>query len=347
MTADDTVTFALLGAGVAAEFNRRAIEANAKQGARLEAVVHYDPDRFEAISRSLGAPCISEEAMLEREDIDAVCICTPSGQHAGQAVRAARAGKHVLVEKPMALTLEDADRMIAACEQAGVQLGVIFQRRAEPLYRRIHEAIAAGDLGDLTLGVVTVPYARDQDYYDSADWRGTWTQDGGGAVMNQGIHLVDLLVWYLGDPAEVCSQGATLHRDIEVEDALAASLRFENGALATFAATTTAAPGFPHRLEIYGTQGGIQVEGENVVRWERAATESTFPESPLPGQAEGAGSGGDPKGIGLTGHVGIVRDFLSAVREGRTPLVDGGEGRRSLVAVLAMYQRAGLLEPSL
>ena len=347
MEATNTLTFALLGAGVAAEFNRRAIEVNAERGARLGAVVHYDPDRFGAVSQAFGVPCISEEEMLEREDIDAVCICTPSGQHAGQAVRAARAGKHVLVEKPMALTLEDADRMIEACEQAGVQLGVVFQRRAEPLFRRIHEAISAGDLGDLTLGVVTVPYVRDQDYYDSAEWRGTWAQDGGGAVMNQGIHLVDLLVWYLGEPAKVCSQGATLHRNIEVEDALAASLRFKSGALATFAATTTAAPGFPHRLEIYGTQGGIQVEGENVVRWEQPGSGETFPELPLPGQAEGAGSGGDPKGIELTGHVGIVRDFLSAVREARAPLVDGSEGRRSLEAVLAMYQRAGLLEPSL
>ena len=347
MAASDTFTFALLGGGVAAEFNRRAIEANAEQGARLGAVVHYDPDRFGDISRAFGVPCISEETMLEREDIDAVCICTPSGQHADQAVRAARAGKHVLVEKPMALTLEDADRMIEACEQAGVQLGVVFQRRAEPLFRKVSEAIGAGDLGDLTLGVVTVPYVRDQDYYDSAGWRGTWAQDGGGAVMNQGIHLVDLLVWYFGDPAEVCSQGATLHRDIEVEDALAASLRFESGALATFAATTTAAPGFPHRLEIYGTRGGIQVEGENVVRWERADPESASIEPPALSEAEGAGSGGDPKGIELTGHVGIVRDFLSAVREGRAPLIDGGEGRRSLSAVLAMYQRAGFLESAL
>lgn len=339
------MNFAILGSGVAADFHQQAITASAEEGARLAAVVHYDPERFDDISDRFGVPCIGEEEMLDRSDVDAVVLTTPSGQHAEQAIRAARAGKHVLVEKPMALRLTDADRMIEACEQAGVRLGVVFQRRAEPLFRRIKDAIDAGDLGELTTGVVTVPYFRPQRYYDSGDWRGTWQMDGGGAVMNQGIHLVDLLVWYMGDPVEVRSMADTLQRDVEVEDALAAALRFENGSLATVTATTTASPGFPHRIEIFGTRGGIQVEGESVRRWElddRSASE--VPPYDRSDGGGGAGSGGDPRGIELEGHIGIVTDFIRAIRDHRVPLVDGREGRRSLAVVRALYQEAGLIE---
>lgn len=340
------MNIAILGSGVAADFHSQAIQASEEEGGRLAAVVHYAPERFDDISDRFGVPCIGEEEMLDRSDIDAVVLTTPSGQHAEQAIRAARAGKHVLVEKPMALRVADADRMIDACEQAGVRLGVVFQRRAEPLFGRIKDAIEAGDLGELTTGIVTVPYFRSQDYYDSGDWRGTWHLDGGGAVMNQGIHLVDLLVWYMGDPAEIRSMADTLQRDVEVEDALAAALRFESGALATITATTTASPGFPHRIEIFGTRGGIQVEGETVRRWQ---LEDPSASEVVPfgvSEGGGAGSGGDPRGIELEGHIGIVKDFIRAVQEERPPLIDGREGRRSLAVVRALYQEAGLVADS-
>jgi UDP-N-acetyl-2-amino-2-deoxyglucuronate dehydrogenase len=343
MTTDQTIGFAILGTGMVADYHRKAVEANGDLGVRLVAVGHYNPDRFAEISARFGVPCVSQEEMLADPAVDVVCICTPSGQHAEQAIAAARAGKHVLVEKPMALSLADADAMIAACEWAGVQLGVALQRRVTPPFQRIHRAIEAGDLGELTLGVVTIPYHRPQAYFDQADWRGTWALDGGGVLMNQGIHLVDLLVWYMGDPAEVQARAGTLHRDIEVEDTLAATLRFGSGALATITATTTAAPGFPHRVEIYGTGGGIQVEGESVRRWDLADPAGASVE-PVPiGRAASAGAGGDPRGIAATGHIAIVRDFVEALRTGRAPRIDGREGRRSLAAVLAIYQAAGLL----
>jgi len=343
MPTSGTIGFAILGTGMVADYHRQAIAANVELGARLVAVGHYDPTRFSEIGAKFGVPCVSQKELLADPAVDVVCICTPSGQHAAQAIAAAGAGKHVLVEKPMALSLADADDMIAACDRAGVKLGVVLQRRAEPLFQRIHDAIQAGDLGDLTLGLVTLPYYRPQAYYDQANWRGTWAGDGGGVLMNQGIHLVDLLIWYMGDPLAVQARAGTLHRGIEVEDTLAATLRFANGALATIAATTTAAPGFPHRIEIYGTRGGIQVEGESAGRW-RLAAPSGAAIAPLEaGVAADAGAGGDPRGIAPTGHIAIFWDFIHALREDRPPQVDGAEGRRSLAAVLAVYQSAGLL----
>lgn len=336
------INFAILGTGMVAAYHRQAIAAGTDLGARCAAVCHYKPARFDEIERAFGVPCRRLEDVLADDAIDVVCICTPSGQHAEQAVAIAQAGKHVLVEKPMALTLADADRMIAACDEAGVKLGVVYQRRAEPLFQQIAAAVQAGDLGETTLGSVLMPYVRPQQYYDSAAWRGTWALDGGGVLMNQGIHLVDLLVWYMGDPVAVQAHAATLHRDIEVEDTLAATLRFANGAQATITATTTAAPGFAHRLDLYGTQGGIQVEGETVHRWTLAEGVSAHVDPVTKTPAEGAGSGGDPRGIAPTGHIGILRNFIKAIRGEEPLLVDGAEGRRSLAAVLAIYEAAGL-----
>ena len=344
MSTFETVGFAILGAGMVADYHRQAIAANADRGARLVALGHYNPARFAEISAEFGVPCVGQEDLLADAAVDVVCICTPSGQHAAQAIAAARAGKHVLVEKPMALSLADADAMVAACDRAGVKLGVVLQRRAEPLFQRIHRAIEAGDLGELTLGVVTMPYHRSQAYYEQADWRGTWALDGGGVLMNQGIHLVDLLVWTMGDPVHVQAHADTLHRDIEVEDTLAATLRFANGALATVTATTTTAPGFPHRIEIYGTGGCIQVEGESVGRWELAdpAKATIEIEPPQTAATAAAGAGRAPRGIAPTGHIALVQDFIQALRADRAPRIDGAEGRRSLAAVLAIYEAAGL-----
>lgn len=338
----DTVGFAILGPGIVADLHQRAIEANADVGARLVAVGYHNAARFAEIEGRFGAPCLSEADLLAHPGVDVICICTPSHQHAAQTIAAARTGKHVLVEKPMAIALADADAMIAACQQAGVKLAVTVQRRAEPLFQRVARAIRAGDLGTLTHAVVTVPYTRNDAYFAQADWRGTWAGDGGGVLMNQGIHLIDLLVWYMGDPVSIQAQAATLSRPIEVEDTLVATLRFANGALATVAATTTAEPGFPHRIEIYGTGGGIQIEGEAVVRWSLLDPASAKVEPPQMGAPAATGAGSDPRGIAATGHAAMFRDFIAAVREDRAPLVDGAEGRRSLAAVLAIYRAAGL-----
>ncbi|MCP4691811.1 MAG: Gfo/Idh/MocA family oxidoreductase [Desulfobacterales bacterium] len=343
MTNHETIDFGIVGTGMVADYYLEAVRANAENGAGLAAVSTRDPEKFGAASEKFGVPCISNEALMDHPGVDVVCICTPSGYHAEQAMAAARAGKHAIVEKPMALTLADADAMIEAFSRADLMLGVSLQRRAEPLFRVVHDAIKAGDLGELTSGVVTIPYRRDQAYYNLADWRGTWSLDGGGVLMNQGIHLVDVLIWCMGDPVEIQARAATLHQRIEVEDSLAATLRFENGSMATIMATTLARPGFPHRVEIYGTNGGIQIEGEAVAKWSLADPGKASIEPPETGCPVDAGAGSDPRGVKATGHINLIENFMDAIR-GKAPLlIDGREGRRSLAAVLGVYKAAGLI----
>jgi predicted dehydrogenase len=340
------IGFGIVGTGMVARYHARAIAET--PGARLVATCRADASRAAEASAELAVPCEpSFEALLDRSDVDAVCLCTPSGLHAEQTLLAARAGKHVLVEKPMALTLPDADAMIAACHEAGVHLGVAFQRRTDPACRELYEAIQAGELGQLVLGTASVPYFRPKSYYESAPWRGTWLLDGGGALMNQGIHLVDLLVWLMGGEAEVAgASGGTATHSIEVEDCVVAALRFRgglsDGARGTLSATTAAAPGFPHRVEIYGTRGGAQIEGDGLVRWEGGEPRIR------PGALDpaSAGSGASPTGLSNVGHTLLLQDFVAAVHEGREPLISGAEGRRSLALVLAVYEAAGLGAPA-
>jgi predicted dehydrogenase len=221
---------------------------------------------------------------------------------------------------------------------------VVFPSRTKPVFQRIHRAIQSGELGELTLGLVNLPYYRSQAYYEQAAWRGTWALDGGGVLMNQGIHQVDLLAWYMGDPVSVQAHALTLQRQVEVEDTLCASLRFAGGALAAINATVTAAPGFPPRMEIYGTRAGVQIEGETVMRWwsEDAPREQDVMAAP----PSTAGAGANPRGISTAGHIALVSDFILALQENRPPLVDGAEGRRSLGIVISIYQAAGRIAGS-
>lgn len=338
------MNFSILGTGMVAVYHKTAIEANAHLGARLHSVSHYNTLRFSAISDSFGVPCHSFEEILEDDAVDVVCICTPSGQHAEQAIACARAGKHIIVEKPIALSLNDADAMIAAAAEHNVQLTVAFQRRTEPVFNKIKQALAGGDLGELTMASVVLPYFRGQEYYDQAAWRGTWALDGGGVLMNQGIHIIDLLVWFMGDPIQIEALAGTLQRDIEVEDVVAATLRFQNGALATVSATTTVGDGAPHRIEIYGTNGSIQVEGEDVIRWhlKDPALQTVAP--PTLAKEADLSSSSDPRGISAVGHTAIVRELITSINEARTPSIDGHEGRRSLAVVNGIYRAAGLIE---
>ena len=327
-----------------AAYHKAAIEANSDIEASVASISHYDPSMYDALGKQFGLPCTSYQEALKDPEIDAICICTPSGQHAHQAIAAAEAGKHIFVEKPMALTEEDCDRMIEAASDNGVCLAVSLQRRAEPVFRKVRAAIEAGDLGQLTLGVVTMPYYRDMAYYNQAAWRGTWELDGGGVLMNQGIHIIDLLIWFMGDPSSIEAYAKTLLRDIEVEDIASAHLTFTGGATATIAATTTAANGYPHRIELYGTNGAIQMEGEEVIRWNIVDTSRLTIEPPAAVEKADTGAAADPRGITADAHAFLVRDFIQAIRDGSKPAIDGTEGKRSLSVVNGIYRAAGILK---
>ncbi len=333
--------FGILGTGMIADFHRQAIHAT--PGAELRGVAHHNPERHGELTARFGVPAVTEAALLNDPAVDVITICTPSGQHAEQAIRAARAGKHVLVEKPMALSEADADAMVKACADAGVLLGVCLQRRTEPLFRSIRDAVMAGDLGDITLASLVMPYYRSEAYYAQAAWRGTWAGDGGGVLMNQGIHLIDLLVWFLGDPEAIQAHAATLKRSVEVEDTVAASLRFSGGTLATITATTTAEPGFPHELRLHGNRGSIVVTGEDVTTWQLLDPASASVQPVVSQKSDDAGAAGDPRAIGFAGHAQIVKDFVAALNGDSRLSIDGTEGRRSLAAVLGIYQAAGIL----
>jgi UDP-N-acetyl-2-amino-2-deoxyglucuronate dehydrogenase len=258
-------------------------------------------------------------------------------------VAAARAGKHVLVEKPLEVTLARCDQIIDECERHGVHLATIFQSRFHDAGRRIKRAVDEGRFGRLTMGDAYVKWHRSQEYYDSGAWRGTWDRDGGGALMNQGIHSVDLLTWLMGPVIEIQALTAMLaHQRIEVEDTAVASLRFANGALGVIEAATSVYPGYLKRIEIHGTGGSAVLEEEDLKTWDFAKHQrgdEVILEQMKRSQSSGGGAS-DPAAIGHHGHAMVFRDFLASVREGRPPAVDGHEGRRSVEIILGVYQSA-------
>ncbi len=281
--------------------------------------------------------------LLANEKIDIVTIGTPSGAHMEPAVAAAKAGKHVIVEKPLEITLKRCDAIIAACQKNRVKLSAIFPSRFHDACRDLKRAVDLGRFGQLSLGDAYVKWFRTQAYYDSGAWRGTWELDGGGALMNQAIHSVDLLAWLMGPIVEVQAQTATLaHARIEVEDTAVATLRFANGALGVIEASTAAFPGYLKRIEINGSEGSAVLEEEDLVRWDFAKAlkrDEAIREQMLKRRSTGGGAA-DPSAIGHHGHTRPFADIIKASRTAGRPNVDGAEGRRSVEIILAIYKSA-------
>ena len=339
--------FGIVGCGMIAEFHARAIAEI--PGARLAAVMSRSATNGARIAAMAeGGPCPifdSVEALLAHAEVDVVCVCTPSGAHLEPAVAAARAGKHVVVEKPLEVTLPRCDAIIRACDESGVRLSAIFPSRFSPANIALKQAVEAGRFGRLTLADTAVKWWRSQEYYDSGWWRGTWDLDGGGALMNQAIHNVDLLQWLMGEVASVQAITATLAHDrIEVEDTAAAILRFRSGALGVIEAATSAYPGLLKRTEVHGDKGSARVEQDDITFWSFLDTE--------PGDADrvkplGGGSGGasDPKAIRVEGHRDQLLDFLQGIDSGHPPLVDGREGRKAVEIIRAIYRSARIDRP--
>jgi predicted dehydrogenase len=316
-------------------------------GARIVALVDSELARAHKFAGEIGLGGENVYAdlppMLARKDVDIVIVATPSGVHMEPTVASANAGKHVVVEKPLEITLERCDRIIDACDKNNVQLCTIFPSRFHDANRTLKAAVDAGRFGRLTLGETTCKWWRSQAYYDQGGWRGTKALDGGGSLMNQAIHNVDLLLWMMGQPTHIAGFTGTLaHERIEVEDTAVACLRFASGALGVIEATTSVHPGLPKTIAVHGDRGTAVIEQEDVLRWE------FNPETPEDqevrkrfAQKVGASGGAsDPSAISHAGHARQLTDFVQAIQSGRKPLVDGREGRRAVEVILAVYRSA-------
>jgi UDP-N-acetyl-2-amino-2-deoxyglucuronate dehydrogenase len=328
--------FGIIGTGVIAAIHADAIAA--LPGARLAAITDVDAAAAAAFAAAYGADAEPDlDALLARADVEVVCVCVPSGRHAEVGSRAAKAGKHLAVEKPVDVTLEAADRLIEAARGAGVALTVISQHRFDAGLAELKRLLAEGALGRLVLGEASTKWYRTQAYYDSAPWRGTWAMDG-GSLLNQGVHYVDLLRWCMGPVAEVTAVCSTQAHQIEVEDTSLAIVKFTSGAVGTILSSTAAFPGFPQRLEITGTRGTVTIEDGQIVR--RAFADDARQEGGGARQDSGAraAAAADPAALDVSGHAAQLADLLAAIDEGREPAVSGEAGRDALEIVRAVYE---------
>lgn len=329
------INFALVGCGRIAKRHADLLGRGAVDGARLSAVCDVDPDAVGRFAAQYSVPGFTDlEAMLSAPNIDAVTVLTPSGMHAEHAITAANAGKHVVVEKPMALRLSDADAMIAACDRAGVKLFVVKQNRFNVPILKAREALDAGRFGKLVLGTVRVRWCRKQDYYAQAPWRGTWAQDG-GVLSNQASHHVDMLEWFMGDVDSVHARALTALVDIEAEDTAVATLKFRNGALGVIEATNAARPkDMEGSLSVLGAKGAVEVAGfaMNEIRtWQFA--------DPIDSDTEVMERFSvNPPNVYGFGHQAYYDHVVDCLSHDKAALVDGFEGRRSLELISALYE---------
>ena len=314
--------FGIIGCGMIADFHSQAI--GDLQGAKLVACYDMVPGAADRVASKYGCTAYHDlDEMLADPDLDIVTIGTPSGAHMDPAIKVARAGKHLIVEKPLEISLTRCDRIIAECEKAGVTLSTIFPSRFHDTSQQIKKAIDAGRFGRMTSGDAFVKWYRTQQYYDSGAWRGTWALDGGGALMNQSIHSIDLLIWLMGPVAEVQASTALLaHKRIEVEDHAVAVVRFESGAIGVIEGSTAVYPGYLKRVEIHGTTGSVMMEEEDFLKWDfakRRASDKKIEEM-MAGQKSTGGGAADPAAIGHHGHAMQFADVLKAIKKRDCPV---------------------------
>jgi UDP-N-acetyl-2-amino-2-deoxyglucuronate dehydrogenase len=327
------LNFGIIGCGRIAYKHAEAIKKNEK--ANLLYVCDIIEERAVDYKNKYGAERYFTDyhEMLEMPDLDVVNICTPSGMHAEMGIAAARAGKHVIVEKPMALSSIDADALINACDENGVKLAVCFQNRFNPPVQKLRRALEEGRFGKLTHASAVVRWFRPQDYYDQASWRGTWAMDG-GCLMNQSIHNIDLLQWMMGPVESVFGYTANNFRKIEAEDVGVAVLKFKNGALGVIEASTTIYPeNLEETLAIFGEKGTVMLGGiavNKIETWKFADSQDENLEMEQQ----------DVPNVYGFGHDALIEDFIRAVIEDRRPYIDGREGIKSLRIVLGIYHSA-------
>jgi len=334
------VGFGIFGLGVVADFHAQAIAH--VSGARLAGVASRNREKARAFAEKHGVPFAgtSIDELVARPEVEVVCITTPASAHLAPALAAIRAGKHLVVEKPLEITTERTDEMLRAADAAGVKIAAIFQGRFGDGARTVKAALEAGRFGRLALASAAVKWHRTAEYYTGT--RGTLAVDGGGALMAQAIHAIDLLQWFAGMPAEVfCRTTRRVYTGIEAEDTASATLKFPGGALGTIEASTAVWPGWQRRIELCGERGSVALEDDHIARWDfrEARPGDEAIRAAQDGAALGSGASA-PNAISFVGHQRQIQDFVEALRAGRAPAVDGHEGRKAVALVRAMYESA-------
>lgn len=334
--------FGIIGTGDIAAVHARAIASVVN--AHLAGVTDIAGDKALAFGKQFSCKVFdSVSALVNSPEIEIVCICTPSGTHLEPALEVIKAGRHCIVEKPLEVTRQRCEAIISAAKNKDVHVAGIFPMRFLDINREVRKAVDAGRFGKLVLGDVYVKWFRSQSYYEQVKWRGDLKISGGGALMNQAIHSVDLLRWMMGDVAEVNAFSTTLgHSGLDVEDTAIANLRFKNGALGVIEASTAVFPGSYKRMEILGTRGSVVIEEEKIVKWEFTDKTEHDREIRLLFSGENIEGGGvsDPKAINDTGHIRQISDMIEAIETGRPPAIDAEEATKAVEIIEAIYESA-------
>ena len=327
-----TLNFAVFGCGVIANIHAAAVAD--VEGATLVGCADVLPAAAEKFAEKWGVKAYADfEALVNAPEIDAISICTPSGTHADLAIRALEADKNVVLEKPMAITVADCDRVIAAAERSRGKITVISQLRTSPDVVRAKEIVESDRLGKIVLVELNMRYFRAPEYFVGS-WRGTRKMDGGGALMNQGIHGIDVLQYLVGPVVSVSGVCKTLTRDIEVEDTANLIVEYASGAIGTIQGTTSVEPGYPRVIEISGTRGTIVIKEDVIVRWDVDGKELSEDQIPK-GNAE---SFRNPAGFDIDNHKRQIQDLIDAIKENREPMVNVYEGKKPVDIILAAYE---------
>lgn len=325
-------TFGLIGCGTISKAHGNALAE--LDNAKLVTCYDIIPEKSQAFAEKYGVSVAeSFESMLE-SDIDAVCICLPSGIHVPYAIQALKAGKNVVVEKPLGITPEQLDEIEKVSKESDKQVGVISQLYFSDGFSKSLEAVQSGKLGKLILGEVSMKYYRTEEYFKAGGWRGTWNMDGGGALMNQGIHGVQLLLHLFGPVRSVKAYAHTIMHDIQVEDTAVVTIEFKNGALGNIVASTATAPGFERNINIHAENGSIMLTNEEIIAWDVPGDEKIQ----LNGTNGDTGTASDHKAFGHSLHARQIGQFVEACKKGEKPALSIAEGRKPVELILAIYE---------
>ncbi|MBN2413862.1 Gfo/Idh/MocA family oxidoreductase [candidate division KSB1 bacterium] len=330
--------FAIIGAGAVASHHVKALRQLGD--VEILSICGNIRDKTLEFAAGFDIPWTTDyREILANPDVDVIDIAVPSGLHAETGIAAAKAGKNVIVEKPIDVTLEKADRLINECKKTGVTLGVMSQYRFLDASQKLYDILKQNKLGALIHGEASIKWYRSMEYYNSGDWRGTWELDGGGPFINQGIHFIDLLLSVMGPVKWVYGKTRNVSHDIQVEDIGMAMLEFTNGTTGVIQASTATFPGLPARLDIHGTEGTVVIEGEKL------AFVHIKGEEPFRDYKVAEGGAAKPMDIDLKPFVREFEDIVSAIREKREPIINGNEARRALQLVLAIYESSKKNQP--